>query len=266
MGTIVRLKPHGASRREATALRTPPHTAPAGLPRPAGAFVQPRARSRPGCLSFAHTKTSTRRSACRTVAAWKRKPGVLCSGRCAPRRRCRVDEGATRSIAPGTRINQRPAEDTDPRSPVTGRATSLSARARDRPRHPCRPHQPLREAPAPARRGRAAEHVRDALLHAFAGLPAGFARALTWDQGSEMGRHAEFTRATGIYQRYMGWFDGNPAHLWQHPPTEAAVRYVEFTGWSRRGGRQGAHVVRGRGPEVGRGSARPRPVRRARPP
>ena len=22
-----------------------------------------------------------------------------------------------------------------------------------------------------------------------------------------------------IYQRYMGWFDGNPAHLWQHPPT-----------------------------------------------
>ena len=25
-----------------------------------------------------------------------------------------------------------------------------------------------------------------------------------------------------IYQRYMGWFDGNPAHLWQHPPVEAA--------------------------------------------
>jgi hypothetical protein len=37
MGTIVRLKPHGASRREATALRASPHTAPAGLPRPAGA-------------------------------------------------------------------------------------------------------------------------------------------------------------------------------------------------------------------------------------
>jgi alkyl sulfatase BDS1-like metallo-beta-lactamase superfamily hydrolase len=33
-----------------------------------------------------------------------------------------------------------------------------------------------------------------------------------------------------IYQRYMGWFDGNPAHLWQHPPVEAAVRYVEFMG------------------------------------
>ena len=33
-----------------------------------------------------------------------------------------------------------------------------------------------------------------------------------------------------IYQRYMGWFDGNPAHLWMHPPVEAAARYVEFMG------------------------------------
>ncbi|MEU4030602.1 alkyl/aryl-sulfatase [Streptomyces anulatus] len=33
-----------------------------------------------------------------------------------------------------------------------------------------------------------------------------------------------------IYQRYMGWFDGNPAHLWQHTPVEAGKRYVEFMG------------------------------------
>jgi alkyl sulfatase BDS1-like metallo-beta-lactamase superfamily hydrolase len=33
-----------------------------------------------------------------------------------------------------------------------------------------------------------------------------------------------------IYQRYMGWFDGNPAHLWAHPPVEAARRYVDFMG------------------------------------
>ncbi|TMQ90587.1 MBL fold metallo-hydrolase, partial [Actinomadura soli] len=33
-----------------------------------------------------------------------------------------------------------------------------------------------------------------------------------------------------IYQRYMGWFDGNPAHLWEHPPVEAAKRYVECMG------------------------------------
>ncbi|MRH90724.1 MBL fold metallo-hydrolase [Nocardia sp. SYP-A9097] len=29
-----------------------------------------------------------------------------------------------------------------------------------------------------------------------------------------------------IYQRYMGWFDGNPAHLWEHPPVDTAQRYV----------------------------------------
>ncbi len=33
-----------------------------------------------------------------------------------------------------------------------------------------------------------------------------------------------------VYQRYMGWFDGNPAHLWAHPPTAAAERYVECMG------------------------------------
>ncbi|MEV6554782.1 alkyl sulfatase dimerization domain-containing protein [Nocardia sp. NPDC051756] len=33
-----------------------------------------------------------------------------------------------------------------------------------------------------------------------------------------------------IYQRYMGWFDGNPAHLWEHPPVESAMRHVEFMG------------------------------------
>ncbi|MEV6579074.1 alkyl sulfatase dimerization domain-containing protein [Streptomyces sp. NPDC051582] len=36
--------------------------------------------------------------------------------------------------------------------------------------------------------------------------------------------------AKAVYQRYMGWFDGNPARLWAHPPTEAAVRYVDFMG------------------------------------
>jgi alkyl sulfatase BDS1-like metallo-beta-lactamase superfamily hydrolase len=33
-----------------------------------------------------------------------------------------------------------------------------------------------------------------------------------------------------IYQRYMGWFDGNPARLWAHPPVEQAKRYVEVIG------------------------------------
>ncbi|MFF4403057.1 alkyl/aryl-sulfatase [Streptomyces sp. NPDC001404] len=33
-----------------------------------------------------------------------------------------------------------------------------------------------------------------------------------------------------VYQRYMGWFDGNPAHLWNLPPAKAGVHYVEAMG------------------------------------
>ncbi|MET9710298.1 alkyl/aryl-sulfatase [Nocardiopsis alba] len=33
-----------------------------------------------------------------------------------------------------------------------------------------------------------------------------------------------------IYQRYMGWYDGNPAHLWELPPKESAAKHVEFMG------------------------------------
>ena len=33
-----------------------------------------------------------------------------------------------------------------------------------------------------------------------------------------------------IYQRYLGWYDGNPAHLWAYPPEEEASRYVDFMG------------------------------------
>lgn len=33
-----------------------------------------------------------------------------------------------------------------------------------------------------------------------------------------------------IYQRYLGWFDGNPAHLWEHTPVEKAKRYVDLGG------------------------------------
>jgi alkyl sulfatase BDS1-like metallo-beta-lactamase superfamily hydrolase len=37
-----------------------------------------------------------------------------------------------------------------------------------------------------------------------------------------------------IYQRYMGWYDGNPAHLWGHPPVEAGRRYVAAIGGADR--------------------------------
>ena len=36
--------------------------------------------------------------------------------------------------------------------------------------------------------------------------------------------------AKAVYQRYLGWFDANPAHLQPHPPVESARRYVEYMG------------------------------------
>lgn len=33
-----------------------------------------------------------------------------------------------------------------------------------------------------------------------------------------------------VYQRYMGWFDGNPGRLWPHPPEALAPRYVDALG------------------------------------
>ncbi|ABI40131.1 beta-lactamase domain protein [Shewanella sp. MR-4] len=33
-----------------------------------------------------------------------------------------------------------------------------------------------------------------------------------------------------VYQRYMGWYDGNPSDLNNLPPTDAAVKYVEYMG------------------------------------
>jgi alkyl sulfatase BDS1-like metallo-beta-lactamase superfamily hydrolase len=37
-----------------------------------------------------------------------------------------------------------------------------------------------------------------------------------------------------VYQRYMGWFDGNPARLWPHPPAALAQRYVDAFGGIER--------------------------------
>ncbi len=36
--------------------------------------------------------------------------------------------------------------------------------------------------------------------------------------------------AKAVYQRYIGWFDGNPANLHPLPPVEASIRYVEYMG------------------------------------
>ncbi len=46
--------------------------------------------------------------------------------------------------------------------------------------------------------GRDAHLVEQAMRQAITALPGELARTITWDQGSEMARHAEFTTATGI--------------------------------------------------------------------
>ena len=33
-----------------------------------------------------------------------------------------------------------------------------------------------------------------------------------------------------VYQKYLGWFDGNPANLHKLPPVEESIKYVEFMG------------------------------------
>ncbi|WP_459802417.1 alkyl/aryl-sulfatase [Herbidospora sp. RD11066] len=57
-------------------------------------------------------------------------------------------------------------------------------------------------------------------------LPPGL--ETTWSTRGYYGSVSHNVKA--IYQRYLGWFDGNPAHLWEHPPVEQARRYVECLG------------------------------------
>ncbi|GAA4843364.1 alkyl/aryl-sulfatase [Kitasatospora terrestris] len=46
----------------------------------------------------------------------------------------------------------------------------------------------------------------------------------TWSTRGYYGSVSHNVKA--IYQRYLGWFDGNPAHLWEHPPVEQARRFT----------------------------------------
>jgi alkyl sulfatase BDS1-like metallo-beta-lactamase superfamily hydrolase len=57
-------------------------------------------------------------------------------------------------------------------------------------------------------------------------LPPGLDKA--WHTHGYYGSASHNIKA--IYQRYLGWYDGNPAHLWQHPPEATAARYVEVIG------------------------------------
>ncbi|MGW3459001.1 IS30 family transposase [Streptomyces olivaceoviridis] len=63
--------------------------------------------------------------------------------------------------------------------------------------------------------GRSTDLVRDALVDTVKTLPTHLKGSLTWDQGSEMGRHHEFTLATDIPVYFC-----NPASPWQRGSNE----------------------------------------------
>jgi len=58
--------------------------------------------------------------------------------------------------------------------------------------------------------------VRDTVVAALAALPAHLRRTLTWDQGSEMARHAEIAEALGTTEVYFC----DPHSPWQRPSNE----------------------------------------------
>ncbi|MGW2660544.1 alkyl/aryl-sulfatase [Nocardia tengchongensis] len=52
--------------------------------------------------------------------------------------------------------------------------------------------------------------------------------AAQWNNRGYYGSISHDVKA--VYQRYVGWYDANPAHLWMHPPQEQATRYVQLLG------------------------------------
>ncbi|RMI14287.1 MBL fold metallo-hydrolase [Cellulomonas triticagri] len=57
-------------------------------------------------------------------------------------------------------------------------------------------------------------------------LPPALERA--WHAHGYYGSTSHNVKA--VYQRYMGWYDGNPAHLWSLPAPESSRRYVAWMG------------------------------------
>ncbi len=61
-------------------------------------------------------------------------------------------------------------------------------------------------------------------------LPAEFL-----DEGHTRGYYGSLAHnVKAVYQFYLSWYDGNPAHLWPHPPVEAGRRYVKAMGGADR--------------------------------
>jgi IS30 family transposase len=124
--------------------------------------------------------------------------GLLRSGRCHRKPRRLAGQRRSRFIEPMVMIGERPAEVADRIVPghwegdlITGSAnrSAIGTLVERTSRYLMLLHLPD---------GHGAEDVRDALVDAVSALPSHVRRSLTWDQGVEMARHDEFTRATDV--------------------------------------------------------------------
>ncbi|CAN5789633.1 hypothetical protein BH24ACT8_BH24ACT8_15880 [soil metagenome] len=69
--------------------------------------------------------------------------------------------------------------------------------------------------------GKTADGVADALIDHTSVLPAMFAKSLTWDQGSELARHAHITTATT-----MAIYFAHPHSPWERGSNENTNRMI----------------------------------------
>ncbi|MCO1582776.1 IS30 family transposase [Crossiella sp. SN42] len=123
---------------------------------------------------------------------------ALRTGRAMRRPRRRADQRTPRMAAPMVMISERPAEAADRAVPghwegdlIIGKdnKSAIGTLVERATRYVLLVHLPL---------GRTPDRVRDALIDTMTRLPAHLRRSLTWDQGSEMHRHHEFSLATDI--------------------------------------------------------------------
>jgi IS30 family transposase len=140
---------------------------------------------------------------------------ALRTGRAMRRPRRQAQQRTPRMAAPMVMISERPAEAVDRAVPghwegdlIIGKdnRSAIGTLVERATRYVMLVHLPL---------GRTPDLVRDALIDTVRGLPAHLRRSLTWDQGSEMHRHHEFTLATDTQVYFC-----DPHSPWQRGSNE----------------------------------------------